>query len=185
MTRKTEAQIDPMFVDRWSPRAFTGKTLTKEQICSLFEAARWAPSCYNEQPWRFFYASDGEKKKEFLSALVERNRQWAIKAPVLIFLAAKRCFAGGNKENAWAGFDAGAAWMSLAFQARKMGLYAHAMAAFDPEQAYKVLNLDRKEYLVLAAIAVGWKGEASELPEDFRSMEAPNERKPLAEIISG
>lgn len=181
-TRNPEVPVDAMFPDRWSPRAFLSEPLPVHQIQRLFEAARWAPSCFNEQPWLFLYAADPDAKKRFGSLLYEKNQQWALHAPLLIFVLAKRDFARSGKTNRHAPFDAGAAWVSLAFQARKLGLYAHAMAGFDEKRSYEVLGVSESVYQVMAAVAVGKKGDVRTLPEDLRQMEAPNDRKPISEI---
>ena len=175
-------EVDAMFTDRWSPRSFDPELLTQEQIMTMFEAARWAPSCFNEQPWLFRYAVKEEDRRRFLSALVEKNQQWAQHAPLLIFVLAKRHFSFNGKPNRHAPFDAGAAWVSLALQARRLGLYAHAMAGFSVEKACEVLGVDRDEYDVMAAIAVGRRSTPENLPEDMRKGELPNTRKPLEEV---
>ncbi|MFH1706901.1 MAG: nitroreductase family protein [Planctomycetota bacterium] len=179
--RHMAAPADPMFMDRWSPRSFVPDPLEAGQVAALFEAARWAPSCFNEQPWLFVYALTEEARAKFTAVLAPKNRTWAGKAPLLVFAAARKNFQKNGKPNRHAAFDAGAAWVSLAFQARKMGLYAHAMAGFDRPAAQALLGLKDEEYEVMAAIAVGRKGEAAALPEDMRAMESPNDRKPLAE----
>jgi nitroreductase len=176
--------IDSMFTDRWSPRAFSPDPLSDREIQTLFEAARWAPSCFNEQPWRFVYATEPEKRAKLVSCLVAKNQLWASQAPLLMFVLARRNFQKTGKENRHAPYDAGAAWMALALQARKLGLYAHAMAGFNLEKAYEVLGASREEYLVMAAIAVGRKTEDSWLPDDLRAMESPNSRKPHAEVAT-
>ena len=109
--RKTEVPIDPQFIDRWSPRAFSSKPVEKEKLLSIFEAARWSPSCFNEQPWLFLYATNEEDLKLFRSILVEKNQLWANKAPVLVYVFAKKFFAYNGKPNRWAEFDCGSAWM--------------------------------------------------------------------------
>ena len=181
-SRSTEAEVDCMFVDRWSPRAFLPDALPQHQIDALFEAARWAPSCYNEQPWLFIYATSAGARRLFASALVERNRSWAQRAPLLLFVLARRAFQTNGKANRHAAFDAGAAWMSLALQARRLGLYAHAMAGFDVKRAHEILGASEDEYDVLAAVAVGRRGDATQLPSDLQAIEKPNDRKPPAEI---
>jgi nitroreductase len=182
--RAPEVEVDSMFVDRWSPRAFLRDAIPEHQIKTLFEAARWAPSCFNEQPWLFMYATTPEDRKLFASALVEKNRTWAGVAPMLVFVLARRNFKHNDKPNRNAAFDAGAAWMSLALQARKLGLYAHGMAGFDIAKAYEVLGVSKDEYDVLAAVAVGRKGDASQLSPEAQKMEMPNGRKPLAEVYA-
>jgi nitroreductase len=173
-----------MFTDRWSPRAFSSEPLSDREIQTLFEAARWAPSCFNEQPWLFFYATEPEQRQKLVSCLVAKNQLWASRAPLLMFVLARRNFQKTGTENRHAPYDAGAAWMALALQARKLGLYAHAMAGFNLEKAYEVLGASKDEYLVMAAVAVGRKTEDSGLPDDLRAMESPNSRKPHAEVAT-
>jgi nitroreductase len=182
--RMPEWDIDSMFVDRWSPRGFLSDPLTERELHTLFEAARWAPSCYNEQPWLFVYATEPEARGKLLSCLVAKNQAWARQAPVLMFVLARRNFAKGGKENRHAPFDAGAAWMAMALQARKLGLYAHAMAGFSLEKAHETLGVSSEEYLIMAAVAAGRRGDATGLPDDLRAMESPNSRKPHAEVAT-
>jgi nitroreductase len=137
-----------------------------------------------EQPWLFVYATEPEQRAKLASCLVAKNQTWASRAPLLLFILARRNFQKTGKENRHAPYDAGAAWMALALQARKLGLYAHAMAGFNLEKAHDVLGASRQEYLVLAAIAVGRKTEDSGLPDDLRAMESPNSRKPHAEVAT-
>ncbi len=119
-----------------------------------------------------------------MACLVAKNQLWAGRAPLLMFVLSRRGFQKTGKENRHAPFDAGAAWMALALQARKLGLYAHAMAGFNLDKAYETLGVARDEFLIMAAIAVGRSGDASELPDDLRAMEAPNSRKPHAEVAT-
>jgi nitroreductase len=182
--RNPECEVDSIFTDRWSPRAFLSDPLSEHQIKSLFEAARWAPSCFNEQPWLFVYATAPEEREKFVSVLVPKNQRWAGKCPLLMFVLARRTFQQSGQENRHAPFDAGSAWVSLALQARRMGLYAHAMAGFNIKKAYEVLGVSEDEYLIMAAIAVGRKGDADQLPDDIRAMESPNTRKPLSEVAT-
>jgi nitroreductase len=183
-TRTPDWDIDSMFADRWSPRAFLSDPLTEREIQTLFEAARWAPSCFNEQPWRFVYATAPEQRQKLVACLVAKNQLWAGRAPLVMFVLSRRCFQKTGKENRHAPYDAGAAWMALALQARKLGLYAHAMAGFNLDKAYETLGVSRDEFHIMAAIAVGRLGDASELPDDLRAMEAPNNRKPHAEVAT-
>jgi nitroreductase len=182
--RTPDWDVDSMFVDRWSPRGFSDEPMTEREIHTLFEAARWAPSCYNEQPWRFVYATEPQARARLTACLVAKNRAWAGGAPLLMFLLARRHFQKTGAENRHAPYDAGAAWMALALQARKLGLYAHAMAGFNSDKAYEVLGVSREDTLVMTAIAVGRRGDASGLPEDLRLIESPNDRKPHAEVAT-
>lgn len=180
--RSADWDIDSQFLDRWSPRAFAEEPLSEREIHTLFEAARWAPSCYNEQPWVFVYAADAEGRRRLCECLVPKNQAWACRAPLLLFVLSRRRFRTGGRENRHAAFDAGAAWMALALQARRLGLYAHAMAGFRLEEACRVLGVSPEDWHVLAAVAVGRRGEPSHLPEDLRAIESPNTRKPHAEV---
>jgi nitroreductase len=173
-----------MFVDRWSPRAYRSAPLTEGEIHTLFEAARWAPSCFNEQPWRFVYATAAEQRRKLVACLVAKNQLWAGQAPLVMFVLARRNFQKTGMENRHAPFDAGAAWMALALQARKLGLYAHAMAGFNLDRAYETLGVSREEFHIMAAVAVGRLGDAGTLPDDLRAMETPNSRKPHAEVAT-
>jgi nitroreductase len=180
--RIPEAEVDAIFTDRWSPRAFNDTPLTEEQVAALFEAARWAPSCFNEQPWFFRYAISKKDRSRFAEALVDKNREWAQQAPMLLYVLARKTFNQTGKANRHAMFDAGAAWMSLALQARRLGLYAHAMAGFSVEKAAEVLGASLEDYEIMAAVAVGQQGDPSMLSDDMASVEKPNGRKSLAEV---
>ncbi|MBN1825226.1 MAG: nitroreductase family protein [Candidatus Eisenbacteria bacterium] len=180
--RRAEAEVDPQFTDRWSPRSFRPDPIPEEAVRSLFEAARWAPSSMNEQPWLFLYAVSDEERARFLEPLVEGNRIWAKRAPLLLYVLVRRAFEKNGKPNRTAPFDAGSAWMSLALQARKMGLYAHGMAGFDRQKAHEALGAPEEEYEVIAAVAVGRKGDPAALPENLAKRESPSGRKPLAEV---
>jgi nitroreductase len=180
--RVPDAAVNPIFLERWSPRAFDPTPIPEEDIATLFEAARWAPSCNNEQPWLFVYETSEKERETFLEILTERNRLWARNAPVLAILFARRTFAGSGKPNRWAGHDCGAAWVSLAFQARMLGLYAHGMAGFSPAKAYELLNVPEAEYEAMCTIAVGAYGDREALPPEVKEREQPNTRKPLAEV---
>ena len=181
-SRLPEHEVDAVFIDRWSPRSFLPEPLAQWQIDSLFEAARWSPSCFNEQPWEFVYAVTEDGRQRIVQTLVEKNQRWAGSAPLLMYLLAKRTFGGGTRTNRHAPFDAGAAWMALALQARRLGLYAHAMAGFSQDKAYQLLNVDREQYAVMCAIAVGRHGGLEPLADEFKSIEAPNSRKPFTDV---
>jgi nitroreductase len=180
--RVPEAGVDPLFIDRWSPRAFSSEPIAAETLASLFEAARWAPSCYGEQPWLFLYATRPPDLDLFRSLLVDGNRVWADRAPVLAFAFARLRFARNNKPNRWAQFDTGAAWMSLALQARMLGLYTHGMGGIHADRVYEALGVPRDDYEVMCGIAIGRIGDPSILPADLAGIEKPNSRKPLAEV---
>nr|MBN2277314.1 nitroreductase family protein [candidate division Zixibacteria bacterium] len=175
--------IDPIFINRWSPRAFDPEPLDDNIIRSLFEAARWSPSCYNEQPWLFCYATSPDDLRRYRSVLSEFNQIWTATAPVVGFILARRRFGKNNKSNHWAEFDCGAAWMAMTLQARMLGLYTHAMAGFDTEKASQTLNISPDDYRVIAAFAIGRYGDREKLDDDMKKSEQPNDRKPLTEIV--
>lgn len=183
--RKPENPINELFINRWSPRSFSNKNVSKEVLYSLFEAARWSPSCFNDQPWIFLYATNDEPdiKKLFLEPLVEFNYNWAKEAPVIIYIIARKHFAHNGNINFHSGFDTGAAWMSLSLQAQLLGLSTHAMAGFDKEKAYKNLNVDKEKYDIYAVCAIGYKDEADKLPEELKLKEKPNSRRSVNEFV--
>jgi nitroreductase len=123
-----------------------------------------------------------EDRTRFGEALLPANQVWAPRAPLLLFILCRRTFRHNNRENRYAPFDAGAAWMALALQARKLGLLAHAMAGFSRQKAYEILGVPAGEYDIMAAVAVGRRGDAELLPADVAARERPNERKPLTEV---
>ena len=172
--------VDPSFINRWSPRAFRKTVIADEDLVSLFEAARWAPSCFNAQPWRF-YVSSSESFSDYLALLVEFNQSWAKNASALCFVVCEQKFSHNAEPNAWAEFDTGAAWVSVALQARTMGLYTHAMAGFDAEGAHQYLVLSESEK-VMCAFAIGEADEPSVLDEGMAKQEQPSTRQPLSEM---
>ena len=180
--RVPAAPIDERFLDRWSPRAFSPAPVDEATLATLFEAARWAPSCMNEQPWLFLYGSTPEELEYYRPILEASNREWADRAPVLAVIFARRTFSRTGKPNRWAQFDAGAAWLSLALQARALGLYAHAMGGFHEDVAYEALHVSREEYEAMAVVAIGRHGDPALLPPKHRAREHPNGRKPADEV---
>ena len=181
--RQPEYNIDPIFINRWSPRAIDPSPIDGNVIMSIFEAARWTMSCYNDQPWLFLYATEEAELKLFRSVLVEFNQKWAANAPVLGFIFARRRFTHNDKPNDWASFDCGAAWMALTMQARMLGLYTHGMAGFDREKVYEVLNVPESEHEALCAFTIGRYGDRDKLPDDMKKTEQPNDRRPLKEML--
>lgn len=181
--RIPEAAVDPQFPGRWSPRAFRPDPLTPAQLSSLFEAVRWAPSCFNEQPWRIVYGVRGEPAHATLvDLLADANKVWAATCPLLLIFFARRRFKHNDKPNRTAAFDTGAAWMSLALEARHLGLYAHGMAGFDVQRSHAALGVPEPDYESIAAVAVGHIGDPADLPEKLRAREAPSDRVPAAEF---
>jgi nitroreductase len=183
-TRNSDHEIEPIFLQRWSPRAYTGEAMPSEELARIFEAARWAPSSYNSQPWRFLYAHrDTAHWELFLGLLNEFNRSWAERASVLIVALSKSTMRpiGADKDipSHSHSFDTGAAWAQLALQATAQGWHAHAMVGFDMAKAFAELNVPAG-YRVEAAIAIGRQGDKSLLPEPLRQREEPNGRDKVA-----
>ena len=176
--RVPEADLASQFLTRWSPRALrSDPAITPAQLASLFEAMRWAPSCFNEQPWRLVYGLLGQPEhREICDLLVPSNQLWAARAPLLIVLFARRTFTHNDKPNRSAAFDLGAAWMSLALQAQHLGLHAHAMAGFDATRAVTELGADPDLYDAIAAVAIGTRDDPANLPEALRAREVPSAR---------
>jgi nitroreductase len=183
-SRMQDAQnpVDELFLDRWSPRAMSGEGLSEEELMTLFEAARWAPSSYNNQPWRILYARrETAQWPAFFGLLVEGNQAWAKDAGVLLLFVSKETFDFNGKPYPTHSFDTGAAWENLALQATKLGLATHGMQGFDYERARTELNIP-EGFRVEAMIAVGHPGDPAQLPERLREREAPSGRKSLSEI---
>ncbi len=180
ISRISEAPAHPQFVQRWSSRAFSPEPLDPQQLRILFEAARWAPSASNAQPWLFIYADQPEELERFRPLLKDSNRRWADRAPVLLFLFARRENKGA--PNRCAQFDTGAAWMSFALEASRLGLRTRAMGGIHHELVYEALSVSKDEYEISCAIALGKPGSTEELHADLREREQPSVRRPLAEI---
>jgi nitroreductase len=184
--RTSNLPIHPLFLERWSPRAFTGEEIGETELATILEAGRWAPSCYNAQPWRFLYARRNTRHWEsFLGLLVEFNQTWARNAAALIVIVSRETMlpAGASAEvpSHSHSFDAGAAWAAIALQATLSGWHAHAMVGFDMAASRTVLNVP-PGYRVEAAIAIGRRGEPSLLPEKLAAREQPSDRRPLGEL---
>tara|TARA_E500000318_G_scaffold68768_1_gene63624 strand:- start:190 stop:789 length:600 start_codon:yes stop_codon:yes gene_type:complete len=186
--RTADHAIDPLFLDRWSPRAFKDEAISDADLMSMFEAARWAPSSYNSQPWRFVYTKrDSISWELFLGLLNPFNQSWAKNSAALVFLVSNPMMrAPGAEEDVPSrshSFDAGAAWTSLALQAARLGLQAHAMVGVDFDKAASDLGVPA-DFRIEVAIAIGRPGDKAQLPEGLQARELPSPRKPLAEIVS-
>lgn len=180
--RTPDHHINPLLLHRWSPRAMSGEVVKKDTLNRLFEAARWAPSSYNEQPWRFLYATrESPSWKTFLGLLVEANQAWAHTAGALVVVLSKKTFARNGSDNRVHVFDAGAAWQNIALQGADMGLVVHGMGGFDVERARKELGVP-DDFSVIAMIAVGRPGPLENVPENMRGGETPSGRNKVAEF---
>ncbi len=181
--RKADYPIEPLFIKRWSPRAMSGESLSDSEIMSLFEAARWAPSTYNEQEWRFLYGRrETAHFQTFLDLLMETNQAWCKHAALLCVVLARKVFTHNGKPNPVHLFDAGSAWENLALQTARMGLVAHGMAGFHFEKARTVLKVP-DEFAVCAMFAVGRPGNPDELPAELREREKPSGRRPVQQTV--
>ena len=168
--------------ERWSPRAFSKEKISLDQVLMVLEAARYAPSCFNEQPWRFVIAEKEEELSEMRKLLHESNRAWADNAPVLVAIITYIKFSESQKNNFWAFFDAGTAWGYLSLEAQRNGLITHAMGGFDRKRAKEILQLD-EDFEVIAIVAVGKLGNKGELPQYLEQREQPGNRKPLDQLL--
>lgn len=177
--------IEESIKRRWSPRAFATQPVEEHKLLSLFEAARWSASCYNEQPWHFIVATRDDEAEfaRLLGCLIEGNQAWAAHAPVLMVSVARLSFAQNGKPNRHAIHDVGLATAQLILQATAMGLFAHPMAGFHPEmvrERYAVPD----GYEAVAAIAVGYPGDPAALSDSLRQRElAPRVRKPIEDFV--
>lgn len=182
-TRSPTHNINALFVNRWSPRCMSGEELSVEDLMALFEAARWAPSSYNNQPWRFIYTKrNTENWNKFINLLAEGNKIWAKDSAALVVLISRRNFEFNEKPSITHQLDAGAAWENLALEACFRGFVTHGMEGFDYQRARQELGIP-ENYDVMAMIAIGKRGSKENLPPKLRDMEFPNNRRPLNEIV--
>ena len=173
--RKSNHEISEVILNRWSPRAFSSKPVADDVLNRILEAARWAPSAYNNQPWRFIVAKTPEHRETFYSFLIDANLVWVKNAPAIAILISEKSYD-------MHAFDTGSAWGFLALQATKEGLITHPMGGMDKDKAREVLGVP-DEYEIQIAIAIGYQGDASILPEKLQAREVPSSRKPLEEIV--
>jgi nitroreductase len=181
----TEVSLHDLLKHRWSPRAYADKSVSAETLKSLFEAARWAPSSSNMQPWAYIVATREEKQDydKILSTLVEFNQGWAKNAPVLALSIAQSKNPKDGSPNRWAFHDVGSASAQLTFEANSRGLLVHQMAGLDANKAREVFDIP-PEWEAVAALAIGYPGDPQSLPEKLRQRElAPRTRKPLSDFV--
>jgi nitroreductase len=181
--RTSEYPINPLILSRWSPRSMTGEELGDDDIMSLFEAARWAPSSFNNQPWRFIYAKrNTEHWDRLFNLLVDVNKTWAKNAALLAVVISRKNFEFNEKPARTHQFDTGSAWENLALEASSRGIVAHGMQGFDYEKAKTELGIPA-DFEVMAMIAIGKRGPKENLPTEIQDKEKPNDRKALKDII--
>lgn len=184
-TAETSVPIHPLISERWSPRAFVNRPVEPEKLRSLFEAARWASSSYNGQPWYFIVATKDEpaNHQRILDSFVEFNQSWAKEAPVVALSVAKLNFDHNGEPNRHAFHDVGQAAATLALQAQALGLSVHQMAGILPDKARELFHIP-DGYEPVAGLAIGYAGEPHGLPDQLRQREvAPRERKPLDSFV--
>lgn len=175
-------EVDPLFIERWSPRAMSGEMVEESDIKALFEAARWAPSSYNEQPWRFIYAVKNTPEwQTFFDLLVPFNQAWCKDGAVLVVLCSKISSDHGG-DNSTHSFDTGAAWQNLALQGHLKGLVVHGMGGFDHAKARVQLNIPH-DYAVEAMCVIGKPGDPKNLPDYLQENEKPSGRKDINQIV--
>ncbi|WP_296035016.1 nitroreductase family protein [uncultured Agrobacterium sp.] len=183
-SRDTDYPVDPLFLDRWSPRAYDGKPMPKDDVLTILDAARWAPSASNQQPWRFVYGLNGSAEwEDFVGLLMEGNQRWAKNSSALIVILSRtyNLRDGEKKPAATHSFDAGAAWFALAMQAHKLGYHAHGMAGIFKDKIVEQLGVP-EGYVVEAMVAIGKIAHKSTLPDDLAEREVPSQRLPLSQI---
>lgn len=183
----TQTPIHEIIANRWSPRAYdASKPVSPTQITALLEAARWAPSCFGDQPWRFIVwdkNTDEISWQQAFDCIVPNNQTWAKDAPVLILICADTLFSHNQTPNKWAQYDTGAAAVSLCLQAASMGLVTHQMGGFNGDKARETFAIPA-QYNPISMLAVGYEGDANNLPDDLKARElAERKRKPLGELF--
>lgn len=187
MTARTaDPRIVPLFVERWSPRAFDGTPLPLEDLNIILEAAALAPSAFNYQPWRFLYALHGDAHWDaFLSLLLPSNAAWAKQAGALLIIVSDMLMRHGSdaRNNHSHSFDAGAAWALLALQATALGYHAHGMTGIDQDKIRTDLDIP-EDFRIEAAVAIGRKADPETLPDALRAREVPSGRHPVGQFAA-
>lgn len=183
----TQQPIHELIANRWSGRAYdASKPVTKDQLVSLLEAARWAPSCFGDQPWRYVVCNKNDNSQAWQAAydcLVPGNQSWAVNASVLLLICAETLFSHNDKPNKWAPYDTGAATENLCLQATALGLMAHQMGGFDADKARTTFNVPER-YQILAMVTVGYQADIESLTGETKEREtAARTRKPLNELF--
>jgi nitroreductase len=183
----TQTPIHEIIANRWSPRAYdANKQVSQEQVIALLEAARWAPSCFGDQPWRFIVwnkAQDPTAWQQAFDCIVPNNQTWVKDAPVLVLICADTLFGHNQTPNKWAQYDTGAAALSLCLQATSMGLVTHQMGGFNSDKTRETFTIP-EQYTPIAMLAVGYEGDANTLPDDLKARElAERKRKALGELF--
>lgn len=181
--RNDAGKTDKLIKERWSPRAFKKETIPQNDLELIFNATRFAPSAYNEQPWLIKTASrDSQNFKKYLDLLLPQNQEWAKNASLIGFFFKEKRFSHNDKKNLWAAFDNGAAWMTMTFQSRILGYYTHAMAGIKRESLCSELAVSEDDYKPIVGFVIGILADADILSDKFREYEKPSSRKNLEKI---
>jgi|SRR5690625_2814622 len=179
--RKSKYNIDPIYLRRWSSRAFANKSVESDKLMTILEAARWAPSANNMQPWRFIVAESKEERNLFMSFINESNQVWCRNAPILIAVVSKTIINEGGSNISHA-FDTGTAWGYLSLEATRQGLLTHALGGFNRDKAREALQLPN-EYDFHAIVAVGYYDKKADLPSSIKEREVPSLRNPIDQFV--
>lgn len=181
--RDFDYDVLPEIQTRWSPRAFDpNRPVADEDLSAIFEAARYAPSCFNEQPWLYLVSRDEETRRKILDCLTESNRKWTKNAPVLVIMMSKSTFAHNQKKNRWHQFDTGTSWGYLTLEAERRGLITHGMGGFSVDKVRETFKVP-EDITIIAALAIGYYGDKDQLPAEIKAREFPQPRKPLADMF--
>lgn len=183
MRESNSNKLDKMFIERWSPRSFLSDPIPQEDIDAIFEAARWSPSCFNEQPWLYLYSTHTDAESEFAQGLVPANREWASKAPLIAYAFSKKHFTANNKDNSFADFDLGSSWMALNLQAEKLGYRCHAMGGIDKARVYEFTKVPVDKYNLVCGIVIGKQGPKEQLSPEQQAKEQMSDRKLVEEFV--
>lgn len=183
----TNISLHEIIANRWSPRAFDAhRVVSQNKILSLLEAARWAPSCFNDQPWRYIVfdkSKDETAWENALTILAEKNQLWAKNAPLLILAIAANNFSHNGNANRWSHYDTGAATLNLVLQAESVGLVAHQMGGFDADNARTIFEIPQ-DYTLMSMLAIGYQAEETVLPDEFRQAEVEDRaRNNIDELV--
>ncbi|MBU0560581.1 MAG: nitroreductase family protein [Bacteroidetes bacterium] len=181
--RESSGIID-ILKKRWSPRSFSNKNISDESLQRIFEAARWAPSCFNEQPWNFIYFRRGsESYNKLAAAIMDGNKPWSINAPVLVLTVARNSFERNGKSNNYAMHDLGMAVFSLTLQALSEDIYLHQLAGFDAKMTSEIFRID-DNFSPATVLAMGYLGDPEALPDSLKPSEKKRTgRKPISEFV--
>lgn len=176
-----KACADEMFVSRWSPRAMVKTDIPDSDVKKMLDAARWSPSCFNDQPWHFVVSTDATFDT-FLELLLEGNQVWCKNASRIGFVLARKHFQANGNPNAFSQFDTGAAWMSFVYQAYALGYAMHGLGGIHKDRVYEKLDIDATKYDVVCGFVIGKRGDKEKLPDNLKEREKPSKRVELDDL---